>query len=223
MRWLVVPLIMRDVDERVARSQPTISGLPMSEVKSFWKSRNEGCYEALVDGQWEAISLQEAKKKAQSAARLAFKAVKPLEARCTGLTAPRETAEEAFDDKKSILVGAGVITATCKAFEVMEQLLQQMGKEDTRAFTHVANAKDAMNYVLQVLKAYQPSRVPFAVAMDNCPSHSMTDVSGRLQAIIPMLQVRVRCENCFATCCWPCSPLTSMGSYAESTSATTWP
>ena len=92
---------------------------------------------------------------------------------------------------------------TCAAFETMQQLLEDMGKEESCAFQHVVSAKGAVQYVDQVLSAYEPSRVPFAVAMDNCGAHSMTDEQGKLQAITPMLQVR-RCENSIAigfVCC----------------------
>lgn len=190
MKYLVVPLIMRDVTERVARAAPTISGLPMSEVTRKWKTRTEGCYQGLVEGKWEAIPLQEAKHKAASAANQACKAVQALEKRHPEFKAPRETAKAAFADKDSILVGAGVIKDTCAAFETMQQLLQEKGKEESRAYEHVMSAKGAVQYVDQVLSAYEPSRVPFAVAMDNAGAHSMTDEKGKLQAIIPMLQVR---------------------------------
>ena len=192
MKWLVVPLIKQHMRKRVEQHAPTFSQVPVSQVHTKWRQKWQGCHYALKHGVWVSELLEEEKANASTMAKVAFRAVKPLVDACPDLEGDLSTAREAFAKGKVLVGGVEDILRVHNAFESMAALLQRRGKRYECAYKHVRAAMQSVLAVCDLLKAYEPSEQPFALLLDNCTAHSMTDSEGKMRHIIPLLQVSFR-------------------------------
>lgn len=190
MRWLVVPLIKQHMRRRVQQNAPTFSHVPVREVHTTWCQKLQGCFYALKHGMWESKVLEDAKAGAKQMAKLAFRAVNPFVDACPDLEDHLSTAKEAFTTGEVLMGGVDDIKPVYEAFKSMQALLQRRGNRYKCAREHVKDAAESVLDVCRLLKAYEPSDPPFALLLDNCTAHSMTDSKGKMRNIIPLLQVR---------------------------------
>lgn len=194
MYWLVVPLIQQDMRRRVQENAPTFSKVPMKEVQQNWNRKFQSTFDGLRLGMWKSKALEDEKAIAKKEAKVAFRAVKALIATCPDLKEKLKdhlsTATEAFAKGRVLEGGAKGMWTAYKALASMADLLQMSGKEDTCAFDHLTSASSSVLGVYQLLKAYKPSKQPFALLLDNCTAHSLTNSKGKMRNIIPLLQVR---------------------------------
>lgn len=205
MKWLFVPLMMKDVEARAAANADTFGGSSMHDVIREWRLKLKSCYELLQYGEWESEHLNKTRKPAMKAQQAADAAQ---------ATAERALAIHAAWDQEAQVRSArwtaarvqwendmanGTLSAIVDAL-LRDALVAVNHKKVAEA--HLAQAQHTATCARQTytrlylaykkqLMAYEPSRVPFFLMMDNCPSYSPYADKDKKNAlpICPFLQV----------------------------------
>ena len=205
MKWLFVPLIMKDVEARAEAEAKTFGGSSMRAVIEEWRLQLRSCYKLLQEGEWESEHLNKSRKPAMKAQQAAAAAqataeramaihaawVQEAQLRNARATAARLhcQSEEAngtlFAIADALQKDAVVADRYKEAAQAQWAQAQHTADCTRKTYTRLYTA-----YRKQLM-AYKPSEVPFFLMMDNCPSYSPFADKDKKNAlpICPFLQV----------------------------------
>ena len=219
LRYLIIPLIKKDVIRRAQAGAVTFSGKPMHEVKQEWADKLDSSFKLLEDGMWQSHTVKAAKQALKTAEKKLTKAeAKKQEyissiahlalVRTIEIWQQRDTEAQARADE--MLMSAMQHGCTQEVYDaaydhVDKATIIREALDDSKralaaikaplqaavnkAMRHVQAASDALD---REVKAYKPtSDAPFFLTFDNCPSYSVfSDNTRRItEPNIPMLQV----------------------------------
>ncbi len=219
MKWLFVPLIQKNVQDRAAKNKATFSGKSMHEVIQEWKLKFRSCFELLKKGTWQSDVLNQTRKPAMKASQ-ELDAAQALadQAKATRDALVSERASKGSQALKAHAHWERYRYSGHMHSELVSHLecLALQASQDAQAaawaaieaardaeLQHIqaqaaADAAKARNEKLQreyakALEAFEPSLIPFFLMADNCPSYSpFADQKQKVVLpICPMLQVRI--------------------------------
>ena len=227
VKYLIVPLIMKDVERRKAAGETTFSGLSMHDVVDQWRRKLNSSFECLKQKIWQsgtvksaraALKKAEENRESEQEKMQSFKSkadYRRAKATCLGCSKQVEVVSAQVVELRSRIARAmaqwispaavtQVYSGACEemrmkdeaaraAYDKAEKELTKLETDREKALAHaieaVSNAEKALT---NELEAYRPSREPFFLTWDNCPSYSVfTDTDQKVtRPGIPVLQVR---------------------------------
>lgn len=206
MKWLFVPLIQKDVQDRANARGETVSGKTMHAVIQEWTLKLRSCFELLKQGVWQSDMLNQTRKPAIKA-KEAYDAAQDLadKAKATWVDAVSEStstlsrsqaATEQWRRERTQQSYGSAVQAGKDAVAAMEKAnAARLHQEQTQHAADLARARynELQREYEKALQAYEPSKIPFFLMLDNCPSYSFfADQKQKvLLAICSILQVRV--------------------------------
>lgn len=208
MRYLIVPLIQKDVQRRVDTNAPTFSGKPMGDIVHEWRQKLQGAYHCLKQQQWicECPSQEQVKHAEDNAQK---KGAAAKEAESDAHKAPQKVAaakDALMKAEHQLAEAQSTQSGRCTTTDYSQALigvwaakvaLDKAGEDARSAEPHARAARAAADQaeleLQEIFNAWRPSRVPFLLSMDNCRSYSFYEGSSkaRIVPVVPLLQVNV--------------------------------
>ena len=207
MKWLFVPLVMKDVNKRAKEGAATFGGENMYDIIREWQKQLNSCFALLKKGKWESQHLNETRKPAMKARQEADAAQAIAQqakttcldrkfeyvARCNSFKAAQNQWHTDLHNTRLFDIAKAALQHARSAEETMVTAHDQWCQAQKAADKAMQRCKELESAYEKQLEAYKPSKVPFFWMMDNCPSYSPFADKEKTDAlaICPFLQVLV--------------------------------
>lgn len=203
MKWLIVPLIQKDVEQRVKDNCPTFGGQSMQDIKAEWQGKFWGAYQCLRENKWECSgtpAVKQAEKRAVKAAEQADQKEASAREACARAAAALDEAKKCKEEMPEMSQGSEQIQQHPQA-QQQQHRVQESAQAFWRAFAkaelacaaavearrNAAECREAADTAAKYIE-YRPSSTPHVISYDNCPSYSLYEGSSKTK-ILPILSL----------------------------------